>query len=84
VYTVFDDNESNKYAYGKNNIEDLHHIHHERDNEKHLKLMEEEKEKQRKAEKEDYKNKVVHNPYVTPEKKVNKEVKVISKDDENA
>jgi hypothetical protein len=84
VYTVFDDDESNKYAYGKNNIEDLHYIYHERDNEKHRKLMEEEKEQQRKAEMEDYKTKIVRNPYVTPEKKDSKEVKVASKEDDNA
>jgi hypothetical protein len=38
VFTrMFDEDVSNKYAYGKNNIEDLHYIHHKRDNEKHHK-----------------------------------------------
>jgi hypothetical protein len=83
VFTKYDNDDSNKFAYGKNGIEDLHYIFHERDNEKHRKLMEEEKMKNLKCESKTPELKRIENPYITPEKPVSVKSEVTKKETDN-
>jgi hypothetical protein len=80
VFTMYDSDEDNKYAYGKDSIENLHHIHHERDNEKHRKMMEEEKNKLETTVSVKRELTIVENPYVTPEKRCKNDHKVVKTD----
>jgi hypothetical protein len=82
VITIFNEDEENKYGYGKNEIEDLHYIHHERDNEKHRKLMEIEKAKSEEKESSTVTLRtVIANPYVTPQKKDCNDIVTTDNDD---
>jgi hypothetical protein len=80
MFTMYDSDKENKYAYGKDCIENLHHIHHEQDNKKHQKMMGEEKRKSETTVSAKRELMIVENPYVTPEKRCKKDDKVVKTD----